>query len=67
MVFGLAKKGLGLLGKKIPKKRSDFKLKNTLKRIQKHLIKTLKVVTRQQKKKYLTEQVLLIRNVRLLL
>jgi hypothetical protein len=31
MVFGLAKKGLGLLGKKIPKKRSDFKLKNTLK------------------------------------
>ena len=35
MVFGLAKKGLGLLGKKIPKKKSDFKLKNTLKRIQK--------------------------------
>ena len=35
MVVGIAKKGLGLLGKKVPKKRSDFKLKNTLKRIQK--------------------------------
>jgi|TARA_B110000914_G_C15371914_1_gene403585 hypothetical protein len=35
MGLGIAKKGLGLLGKKAPKKRSDFKLKNTLKRIQK--------------------------------
>ena len=35
MVVGIAKKGLGLLGKKVPKKKSDFKLKNTLKRIQK--------------------------------
>ena len=35
MVVGVAKRGLGLLGKKAPKKRSDFKLKNTLKRIQK--------------------------------
>ena len=35
MVVGIAKRGLGLLGKKVPKKRSDFKLKNKLKRIQK--------------------------------
>ena len=35
MVVGVAKRGLGLLGKKAPKKRSDFKLKNKLKRIQK--------------------------------
>jgi hypothetical protein len=35
MVVGIAKRGLGLLGKKVPKKKSDFKLKNTLKRIQK--------------------------------
>ena len=32
MGLGIAKRGLGLLGKK---KRSDFRLKNTLKRIQK--------------------------------
>ena len=35
MGLGIAKKGLGLLGKKTPKKKSDFKLKNKLKRIQK--------------------------------
>jgi len=35
MALGIAKRGLGLLGKKAPKKRSDFKLKNKLKRIQK--------------------------------
>ena len=35
MVVGIAKRGLGLLGKKAPKTKSDFKLKNKLKRIQK--------------------------------
>ena len=34
-IFGAAKRGFGILGKKTPKKRSDFKLKNKLKRIQK--------------------------------
>jgi len=34
-IFGAAKRGFGMLGKKTPKKRSDFKLKNKLKRIQK--------------------------------
>ena len=33
MVVGIAKKGLGLLGKKVPKKRSDFKLKKDLGKI----------------------------------
>jgi len=35
MVVGIALRGFGKALKKAPKKRSDFKLKNTLKRIQK--------------------------------
>ena len=35
MGLGIAKRGLGLLGKIGKKKRSDFRLKNALKRIQK--------------------------------
>ena len=35
MGLGIAKRGLGLLGKIGKKKRSEYRLKNTLKRIQK--------------------------------
>ena len=42
MVVGVAKRGLGLLGKKAPKTKSDFKLKNKLKKIQKQPDKDFK-------------------------
>ena len=33
--IGIAKKGLGMLGKALSKSKSDYRLKNTLKKIQK--------------------------------
>ena len=42
MGLGIAKRGLGLLGKKAPKKKSDFRLKNQLKKIQKQPDKDFK-------------------------